>query len=618
MSTNENDLISKINQGTDNKKKSSKKIPIIILIVILIIIAICAVTKICVLKSKGQRFIELLTEDQYAIELVKNRNKALSSDGERKYNVALSNNFLTLLDSSFSLLGGDLTLDANTIRKGNNFDTTATLKLGNFELQSLDVVKEKDTLALSVPNLFDGYIAVNNDNLEEIAKKLGFISGDEFEENEISEDALKILKKYGKILATSIINYIETQDSEITINENKLNTKCHSLIIGEKELAQIELKILEKLKDDDETIEFIVKIVKENEEISDSIKEEFTNESLKEDILDLYNKTLDTVNTITGGRLVLKLEVYELNEKNVKTILTFYTDDREYVISLASIADKEKDYIVISFDVSDMILNLEYEGKMLDENYAGGILASTEGAKISILDINIEKIEDSQAKIRKIKDLNALLLNKATDEELEKLKNEIESNLGISEESNPYENFGEMVYEEGEFVLNNPEKRVEVLEVSRNAYNKINPGMTKDEVISIMGEPDGSFETSGSEYVAWYYGDSNSIYLISVALENGVVDTVYNDIASNMKNNVQVSIELGTEIEDLIKLYKNIEIDMKKEDVISILGDKYVEIYKDKENYFALKWYDKKENSIVIEFNNEGKVFYINNVSMDA
>ena len=38
--------------------------------------------------------------------------------------------FLTLLDSSFSLLGGDLTLDANTIRKGNKVDTTATVKLG--------------------------------------------------------------------------------------------------------------------------------------------------------------------------------------------------------------------------------------------------------------------------------------------------------------------------------------------------------------------------------------------------------------------------------------------------------------------------------------------------------
>lgn len=600
---------------TNENKKKIKVIPMLVILVVIVLA--CVVISFGMFKSNGQKFMELLTKDQYIVKLIDERNEKLSSNGERKYNMSLSNNFLSLLDSSFGLIGGNLTLDANVIKKGNDFDTSATLSLGSIELQSLEVIKEKDTVALSVPNLFDNYIAVNDNKLEEAAYKLGFMSGDDIGNKNFEEKASKIFKKYAKVLARSINDFVVTEKADIIINEENLSTTCYKVSLGEKELTKVEVDLLEKLKDDEETIEFIVEFVKENEGISDSIKEEFTKERLKGDLLNLYNQALEKVSQEIEGEPILVISLYENDGKNVKTLLNFQNGENSYGIILESISNELKDYVLLSFDITDMVLNLEYEGNMLDNNYAGGILVSTDGASISIFDLNIETVKDSTATVRKIKDLNALLLNEASDEELEALKNEIETNLGITDDINPYEELEEMVYEEGEFVLDNPENRVNVLEASRESYNKITIGMTKDEVIQIMGEPLGFFEADSKEYAGWYYGDSESIYFISIELDDGIVNTVYNDIASSMADNVQVSTELGTEIEDLSEIARDIEDGMTKEEVISILGDKYVEIYKDSENYFGLKWYDKKENSLIIEFDNEGKIFYINTVSMD-
>lgn len=599
------------------KMKKANKIVSIVLGLVILILVVFAVIKSGIFKSNGQKLVELLTEDQYAVELITNRVDKLSTDGEKKYNITLSNNFLSLLDSTFSLLGTDLVLDANTINKGNNFDISAKLNIGSIELQSLEMIKEKDTYAISVPNVFENYIAVDEDNAQEIAEKLGFISGDESEDSNLNDDTKKFLKKYGRILASSIDEYIKIEYETIEINWRKIYTKHYILNVGDKEFARIKLDLLEKLKDDDESIAFIVKFVKANTELSDSVKEAFTEERLKEDILSLYNETLDNIDNINSDTNIIEVNVYESSGKAVKTILKIQTNDSIYEVKLDSISDEQNDYITLSLNILDMILNFEYKGSLNDDNYEGEISISTDGAITRMLTLNVEEVKNSVAQIRKIKDLNALVLNEASDEELKNLKTEIEINLGITEDVNPYQDANKILYEEGEFILDNPEARVKVLEASKEAYNKINLNMTRDEVIAIMGEPKDSFEDESSEYVGWYYKDSDSIYLVSIVLEEGKVDVVYNDIKSSMEDNVQISLELGTEIEELNEVIQNIEIGMTKDEVISLLGDKYVEVYKDKSNYVGSKWYDKNENSVIIVFDDLGKVFYFDEVSKD-
>ena len=105
---------------------------------------------------------------------------------------------------------------------------------------------------------------------------------------------------------------------------------------------------------------------------------------------------------------------------------------------------------------------------------------------------------------------------------------------------------------------------------------------------------------------------------ISVAIRDGIVEVVYTNAHSSMNNNVKISAELSTELEDLEELDSKIIIPdnfgsdeaMTKEQVISILGNNYIEVYKDALGYSALKWYDKNENVLEVGFTKDEKAWY--------
>lgn len=592
MEENQNNEIIEINEEKNNKRENKKNILITSIAVILVlIISVIALASTNLIKSKGVKFIELLTKDQYVVEMVENIAEDYEDERETNYNLSLKKNFLSIIDSTFTLLGNDLVLDANVIKQEDNIDTKASLKLGTFELQSLELIKEDDLIALSVPNLFENYIAINNKNANEVARKLGFISGDNIEK--VDDDILKIVNKYGKILSKSINNYIEIQhDVEINTNENKLSTKEYVLTLGEKELNKIALDILEVLKDDDKTIEFL------------------NNYYTKEEIENLYNEILLAYNEIASEETLLEIRLNVLDNKTIKTTIIIAGVSE---ISLTSISEKNNDYAVVSLSVNETSLNLEYGGKKDEEKYIGKITIKAEEAEVEAAELTISKVLNSTKEPRKINELNVLLLNEATDKELEDLRKEIEINLGISEE----ENKEAVIYEEGEFKLENPEEITYLLEVSTSQYNKINFGMTKEDLKKIMGEPAADFEVDDRQNMGWYYDKENSIYFISVELLDGKVYKVFNDIASNMYQNIQISKELGTEIKDLTSLVSKLEYGMAKSDVTKILGDKYLEISKDKDGYRAYKWYDKNENILIIEFDSEEKISYIDEVTMD-
>lgn len=131
-----------------------------------------------------------------------------------------------------------------------------------------------------------------------------------------------------------------------------------------------------------------------------------------------------------------------------------------------------------------------------------------------------------------------------------------------------------------------------------------------------MGEPSASFEVGERENMGWYYNENN-IYYISAELADGKVSKIYNDIVSDMEKNVQISEELGTQIEDITTYIEKINYNMTKDEIVNVLGDKYLEISKDEDGYKTYKWYDKRENILVIEFDSENNVSYVNAVTMD-
>lgn len=164
-----------------------------------------------------------------------------------------------------------------------------------------------------------------------------------------------------------------------------------------------------------------------------------------------------------------------------------------------------------------------------------------------------------------------------------------------------------------DFELKDPKNDADIVENSRLAYTRINPIMTKDEAIKIMGEPSKieSGDDAFSEYIYWSQADG--IDLISVKAKGIKLYNVYNNIALDTKYNSQLAKELGKEIEDISTLISSINIGISKDEVINVLGDKYIEVSKSNLGYTSCRWYDKKENYIEIEFDENNKVLQIKN-----
>ena len=135
-----------------------------------------------------------------------------------------------------------------------------------------------------------------------------------------------------------------------------------------------------------------------------------------------------------------------------------------------------------------------------------------------------------------------------------------------------------------------------------NAEVKI--GMTKEQVIKIMGEPE---EIKNNPQESWCEWNEENDILYSVSFEEGIVDSVYRELYSSSENNIQLSTEIGTEIEDLETLAKDLKDGMELSEVTAILGEKYIEKDKGENSYYnSCIWYDKLEKYIEINFVRSG------------
>lgn len=592
------------------KIEKRRKFPKMLIILAVFIIAGVLVYNFGILKSKSIKFVELLSKDQYVLDMASSRKKDFNKNGEKQYSLVIKNNLLSMFDSTFSLINGDLNIDVDVLKSGKNSYISGEISLGDIDLQSMEYVKENEKVALSIPNLYDGFFACNTKNLKEVCKKLEIYSGDD--NMEISKQAKKISQKYGTLIAKNLEEYINVQKNKIAINDKNLDVKNYNLAMNQKELNMLFLKILETLKEDEETIDYIVYLMNESESISQIIDGEFTSEDFKEDIEKLYDDIEKNIENLEESGDIIIVNLSEYKGKNIKTEV-LYSGDQMYKISFESISEKEKDYAKIKFEISEYVLEIGFIGNKLDDNYTSEITVGADDVSVSIAEFTIKNIENSEKEIKKIKDLDATFLDEVADEEIEKIKDEINGNMGFSD----YDD-STTLYEEGEFKVSNPDEILKVLEIATQKYNSLNIDMTKEEATKLLGEPDVIFGTSPSEYLGWCLDEKDDVYLVSAALNDDIIYAVYNDITSSVDNNIQISLELETQIEDLSSLYEKIETGMKKEEVIAILGDKFVEMYKDVDKNVARKWYDKRENSLIIEFNADNEVSYIDAIVRDA
>lgn len=578
----------KVERGRKNEK-------IILAIVIVAIILISQIAIILVnagvFNNNGEKFISLLTEKQYLCSMVKKNLDNFSGDGEKKYKFSIQNSTLTKVQNflgvgKYKLLNGNVEVEGTVVTEDKNYDVKMSL---NNSVNS-EIIQNGNKLAVSMPKLYKKYIVVENANMERDIKKILDITSDENSKQQIS----RIKKKYEKLLASSIKDDIETEkDESIELNGNSYSTTKYEMDLDNKKMTEIIKKLLKELKDDEETLDFVSKKINECNKLKSEYanmksEENITSEDIRKEIENIGN------NLKIDENIELKIKAYEYQKENIRTELELKQKDSEYSFVLETEPTNEKQTSTLTIKKENETLQIQYDGTLEKELYNGNVTLNKNSA---LGKMNITMYKTPTRSVRKIDELSTIEIANASDEEIKALRDEIKNNLKVT----PKDNIGK-------FEIKKPTTSGDEIANAELAYKRINPIMTKDEVIRILGNPNktASGENETEEYLSWYQGEKTK--LISVKVEGIKLYEVINDIAKDSKYNQEIYKSLSGDIEDLSKLVNQIQSGDTKENVIKILGDKNVGVLKSNLGYKEYIWYDKNGKSEKIKFDENDKV----------
>lgn len=302
-----------------------------------------------------------------------------------------------------------------------------------------------NALGLQSGFLHSKYIAVRNENLKQLFEKLGLDSEEipdkiEFSKNEFTAEELEKLEE------TYLTILYENLDESLFAKEKMENQTILTLKIPEQRLIEILIKILETARNDELLLSKINGIYgKEDvqleiDEIIEDLKEIETKETNNLQIK-LFLKDKKTVkiemefiedNKTSMNLVVEKLDnqieakLYEENELLGELNVSKDSKDTDVTYSIA-IKLHDEDNKETEIDLKIGYKNLSTSNNIV-ENYEIKIL--DEDAELMI-NYNNSINFDETLEIEELNDNNAIILNDATEEELQNLMATIYQNLGL-------------------------------------------------------------------------------------------------------------------------------------------------------------------------------------------
>ena len=601
--------------------------------IILLISSIIVVVIICVLafesqKTKVEKFVEIITDD-YMFELFEELAPYTYKKGKVVSTLEINPEMLQIALEIPQLPMNRLALVSEQNVDGFDSSGKVYLDIDNTEIASLKYAKTDDAIGFMVPDLINEYIVIKNENLKDVARKIG-MSGDEIEsipdkitiseikkllvstEKEDEGDNLElftVLEKYKEPL----FQYLEervmiTQKQSIDIKDKEYTATKHSIALTEKESYELIKILLELLKEDTD----LYNVLKED----NSNFEYETFEDWQKDINllleDVEKNLVDADNELD----IIALSAYTRYLNTIAIELELPLQAQKIRVATANRRNEYYTEISGLFVYEDVILTME---TMKKQNlYEGDISIVVLGSEEGNSDLNLISYSIKHEKKAELEtlDLNKdFVLNNETEESIENRFEEIKKSLwsyAMTIISRIPENSGDSLDEENmsdaEF---SEENQVFILEESNKLFDQIEYGMTKDEVITLIGETPIEEIYDQTTYLTWEDEYYNSLDII---IEGGVVVGASRFLFSDAYSNIKLSSELGTELENLNEEVTKIKEGMTLEEVIQILGDKYFQSHKSITNEASYEWFDKDENNVVIDFDENGKVLYISEV----
>lgn len=392
-----------------------------------------------------------LKDEKLEEYIKKQETTAYTNKGDVSINVSGDNSLTSTVNGALQTLkDGKITLEGKTDNSRKMAEQTMTVELEQGINVPIKIKRDEDVLGIQSNLLNTKFIAVRNQNLKALLEKFGINSDEipdkiDFNDGQLTQEEIDNLKN--KCISILHDNLDDTSfskekvDGQTVIKLNTSNKHCQEILV----------KILETLRDDEIVLKKMSGTLSEkdfkqriNTEI-DKIKDiEVDDNSMLEIKLYIKTRKVKKVEMSIDGnnesKIFVKLEnsdrqmlinVYENDNLvgDLSVLKQASGDDLTYTVNESLTSEGEES---VSLDFKVQYKNIATLDNV-EENYEINVSSVDSSSKKVNLSLDYKNLKSfaTDIEIEEINSNNSIILNDATDDEIDDLLMTIYSNLGL-------------------------------------------------------------------------------------------------------------------------------------------------------------------------------------------
>lgn len=437
-----------------NHNKNNLKILIGVVVVIILIGVACVFAMPGVFNSEETEFFDLLIRKQSVAGVA--NDIAAKTEKSKQVDTKIKADISEILET-FGADTGDTDLnvevDISEVKSGDDMSAALELLLNKKSLGIIHFAKTGEMYGLKFADTTEKYLAFENNNLKELFENFDVEDTDEIPDKILTQKdfekvmkidkatANKILDKYIKVLSKSVKGKVETKKNvKIEIDGKEIKTTQHTLTLNEKDTAEMALAMLKALKEDEKNIKLFIddykSILKLMEESGYATKEMLSYDDLPstdeicEEFIGAIEETYEQLKEIVeeddfDEDTEISLVIYEYKNEIVATKIV--ADDAAIVFECLNSED-----VFIRFateqdgkELAAIVLSGEMDSKKLDLE----LKLVSNGIKLKLITITQEYKSKADEEMVKLNKKTALIVNKASEEDLEEFAEELKEGL---------------------------------------------------------------------------------------------------------------------------------------------------------------------------------------------
>lgn len=324
------------------KNKKRVKVIIAVLIVLLIVLGLVYLFT-DILKTEKQLFAKYIiknmkiAEEIIDIEELENiSDKLEKSKNEAQTTVEIQNSTKDKIKLTIESQNDNLKDKAYKNIKLATQDAESTIQA--------EIMKENEIYSLRLTNAVDKFLSIRNENLKNVAENFGLdaetinrlpnrVDSEQYPIDDV-DISIKEISKYATLIYKNTPNESYSKSEDVTISHNGKNVIANQYILTltESQVKNIELKMLEELKNDETIINLLLTIEKIANDSVDTelVRKQYT--SFMQQQIDIRKEQQYSEET------EMVISVFEKDGKTLRTILEKDTD----IITIDSVYDEEK------------------------------------------------------------------------------------------------------------------------------------------------------------------------------------------------------------------------------------------------------------------------------------